>query len=64
MLKEYLRQFRIKHNLTQCEMAKKLHTAQGYYSQIETGDKKPGFSMIKRLAEVLGVTEEFIRSLL
>ena len=64
MLKEYLKQFRVKHNLTQSDMAKKLNTAQGYYSQIETGDKKPGFSMIRRLAVVLNVSEEFVRSLL
>ena len=64
MLKEYLRQYRIKHNLTQVEMAKKLDTAQGYYSQIETGDKKPGFTMVRRLASVLNVSEDFIRSLL
>jgi len=64
MLKEYLKQYRVKHNLTQLDMAKKLNTAQGYYSQIETGDKKPGFSMIRRLAVVLNVSEEFVRSLL
>ena len=64
MLKDYLKKFRVKHNLTQKQMAEKLDTGQGYYSQIETGDKKPGFLMIRKLSEVLEVSEEFIRSLL
>jgi transcriptional regulator with XRE-family HTH domain len=64
MLKEYLKQYRIKNNVTQKEMAKKLDTAQGYYSQIETGVKKPGFKFINKLASVLGVEPSFIRSLL
>ena len=64
MLKEYLKQYRIKNNVTQKEMAKKLDTAQGYYSQIETGAKKPGFKFINKLASVLGVEPSFIRSLL
>lgn len=64
MLSQYLRQFRIENNLTQSEMAKKLRTAQGYYSQIETGSKKPGFTMVKRLSEVLNVPESFIRRLI
>ena len=64
MLKDYLKQYRFKHNLTQKQMAELLGTAQGYYSQIETGDKKPGFTMVRRLAKLLGVSEDFIRSLL
>lgn len=64
MLKEYLKQYRIKHNLSQKQMAEKLDSSQSYYSQIETGDKKPGFTFVRKLAEVLNVSEEFIRSLL
>lgn len=64
MLKEYLRQYRIKNNLTQIEMAKLLDTSQGYYSQLETGEKTPGFKMIRKIANALNLEAAFIRSLL
>ena len=64
MLQEYLKQYRVKNNLTQKNMAKLLETAQGYYSEVETGRKKPSFHFIKKLAKVLNVEESFIRSLL
>ena len=64
MLKEYLKSYRLKHNLTQADMAKLLKTSQGNYSRLETGHRKPGFAMIRKLAEVLNQTPEFIRSLL
>ena len=64
MLKEYLKQYRIKNNITQKDMAKKLNTNQGYYSQIETGVRKPGFKFINKLALILNVEPSFIRSLL
>ena len=64
MLGQYLKQYRVKNNLTQTEMAEKCHTSQTYYSQIETGTKKPGFNVIRRLALALNVEESFIRDLL
>ena len=64
MLEEYLKKFREKNNLTQEDMAKKLETTQGNYSQIETGYRKPSFAFIRKLAKVLNVEESFIRSLL
>ena len=45
-------------------MAKLIKTTQSYYSQIESGAKKPGFNIVKRLSKVIGVSEEFIKSLL
>lgn len=64
MLESYLKRFRLKNNLTQAQMAQKLKTSQGYYSMLETGSKKPGFSMINRIAKVLDLEPSFIRSLL
>ena len=64
MLKQLLKDYRFKHNLTQCQMAEKLETSQSYYCQIETGYKKPSFVFIRKLAKLLNVEESFIRSLL
>lgn len=64
MLKEYLKRFRTKKNLSQAKMAELVGTSQSYYSLIETGAKKPGYVTVKKLADTLGTTEEFIRSLL
>ena len=64
MLKEYLKSYRYKKNITQKEMAVMLNTSQSYYSQIESGALKPGYTFCKRLAKVLNVEEEFIKGLL
>ena len=64
MLENYLKKFRIKNNLTQVQMAQKLKTSQTYYCQLETGRKKPGFSMINRIARLLNLEPSFVRSLL
>lgn len=64
MLENYLKKFRIKNNLTQVQMAQKLKTSQTYYCQLETGKKKPGFSMINRIAKLLNLEPSFVRSLL
>ena len=64
MLKDTLKQWRIKHNKTQEEMAVLLQTNQPYYNRIEAGVMKPGFVMIERIAKLLDVSPEFIRSML
>ena len=64
MLEKYLKKHRLNHNLTQSEMAKKLGTSQSYYSQLETGRKKPGFQMVNKIAKVLKVQASVIRELL
>lgn len=63
MLQEYLKKYRMKHNLSQEQMAKKLVTSQTYYSRIESGQVKPGHSMITRIAAVIGVSESYISRL-
>ncbi len=64
MLENYLRKYRINNNLTQEQMAKKLSTSQTYYCQLETGRKKPGFTMVNRIAKLLNLEPAFVRSLL
>ncbi|WP_369524323.1 helix-turn-helix domain-containing protein [Dubosiella newyorkensis] len=38
-----------KSNLTQTEMADKLQVSYSYYSKVESGNKKPGFSFLEKL---------------
>ena len=64
MFKQFLKDYRIKHNLSQLQMAELLETSQGYYSQIESGSRKPGLVIIRKLSKVIGVSEEFLRGLL
>lgn len=64
MLKEYLKQYRLKKNLTQEQMSQLLNTSQSYYSRLEKGHRKPGIQMINRISKLLNQTPEFIRSLL
>lgn len=64
MLKEYLKQYRLKKNLTQQQMSELLNTSQSYYSRLEKGRRKPGIQMINRISELLNQSPEFIRSLL
>ena len=64
MLENFLKKYREKNNLTQEEMAELLHTSQSYYSQIESGTVKPGFTMVKKIAKALDVEESFVRSLM
>lgn len=64
MLGEFLKKYRIKNNLSQEQMASILNTSQGYYSQLETGTRKPGFIMVDRISKSLNLEPSFIRSLL
>ncbi len=63
MLGNYLKKYRIKHNLSQKEMAEKLGTDQTYYSRIETEKAKPGHSMIHRISTAIGVSSSYISKL-
>lgn len=47
---------RIKHNLTQTQLAKKLKTKQSVISRVESGQTTPSLSFLKRLAEALDST--------
>lgn len=64
MLQRYLKNYRIRNNLTQKEMAERLRTSQGYYCLLETGRKKPGFTMINRISKLLSLEPSVVRNLL
>ena len=64
MLSEYLKEYRLKRNLTQQEMSMLLKTSQSYYSRLEKGRRKPGIQMVNRIARFTNQSVEFIRSLL
>lgn len=64
MLNDYLKKYRLDNNLTQKQMSERLNTSQAYYSRIESGNKKPGIAMVGRIAKLLGVEPQFVRSLL
>ncbi|WP_304427626.1 helix-turn-helix domain-containing protein [Dubosiella newyorkensis] len=44
-----LKKFRKTKDLTQTEMADKLQVSYSYYSKVESGNKKPGFSFLEKL---------------
>ena len=64
MLGEYLKKYRLKHNLKQSEMAEMIGTSQSYYSRIETEKAQPDINIIRKIAKALHVEESFIRSLI
>ncbi|OQA91998.1 MAG: anaerobic benzoate catabolism transcriptional regulator [Elusimicrobia bacterium ADurb.Bin231] len=45
---------RQRHNLTQKELARKLHTSQQTISRIEKGDQNITIGLIERMAEIFG----------
>ncbi len=57
-----IRDLRIARDMTQADLAKKLHTQAPYISDIERGIRSPGVAMVAKLAEALGVEPEEIFS--
>lgn len=64
MLGQYLKKYRLDHNLSQIEMADRLETSQSYYSLLERGTLKPGIRLIRRISALLEVDPQFVRSML
>jgi transcriptional regulator with XRE-family HTH domain len=58
---QFLKDYRVEHNLTQKQMAELLGTSRNYYCSLETGKKKPGFRLFGKIAEVLGIPVEYLR---
>lgn len=52
---EWLKNRRKKLGFTQSQIAELCGTKQGYYTQIESGIRKPSVRLAKKLGEVLGV---------
>lgn len=61
-MRRYLRELREELGYTQLEISKKLNISESYYSLIENGErqKKLDMTMAKKLADMFGVTLEFI----
>lgn len=51
---------RIKSGYTQKDMAQILGIHKNYYSMIETGTRKPGFKLAKKIADTFGKTVDEI----
>ncbi len=48
-------QYRIDHNLTQTELARRLGMRQPHVARLEAGDHEPSLTTLRRLAHVFGV---------
>lgn len=64
MLEQYLKKYRLEHNLSQEKMAEQLGTSQGYYSMIETGIRRPGYKIVNKIARLFQVDPSFVRKLM
>lgn len=61
-MRQYLRELREELGCMQLGISKKLNISESYYSLIENGErqKKLDMTMAKKLADIFGVTREFI----
>jgi transcriptional regulator with XRE-family HTH domain len=48
--------YRKAHMMTQVEFARRVPMDRSYLSEMETGQKDPSLTVIKRIAEMLGIT--------
>ena len=48
---EYLKEYRQKLGITQCQMAETLKLSYGYYRQLENDFRKPSFEILVRIKE-------------
>lgn len=51
-----LRIFRIKHNLTQEGMAKRLCFSRNQYARVENGEQEPSIRFLVNLSEAFGIS--------
>lgn len=51
---------RVKHKVSQQELAKDIGVTQGYLSLIEKGEREPGFSLIGKIADTIGVPPQLL----
>ena len=55
-----LKELRKAHNYKQTEIADMLSCTQGVYSRYESEEREPPFDIIKKLAEIYGVTIDYL----
>lgn len=51
---------RVKHKVSQQELAKGIGVTQGYLSLIEKGEREPGFDLIGKIADMLRVPPQLL----
>lgn len=63
-MREYLKELRQKHRMTQQDVAKKLGISTQYYQLLESGkrQKKLDLTVAAKLSTIFGVTADFIIS--
>jgi transcriptional regulator, XRE family len=59
----FLKSRRISKNQKQVDVAKAVGISGGYYSMVETGERRPSPEVAKRIADVLGFGSEWYRLL-
>ena len=61
-MRKWLKDLRIKANLSQDELSKKMNISQNYYSSIELGERKKvlDLSLASKIAEIFNVSIEWI----
>lgn len=63
MFSKLLKDLRMKHRISQFELARALGTTSGHISDWETGKAKPSFSTIVALARYFGVSADYLLEL-
>lgn len=59
---ERIKELRVNKNLTQCELAEKIHVTDKAVSKWESGEGSPNINSLKDLANVLGTTVDYLLS--
>jgi len=59
-MKERIKLYRKKHQMTQAELAEKIKVTQDYVSMMERGIRKPGLEVAYRMAKAFGLSMEEI----
>lgn len=60
---EWLKKLRLDCNKTQKEIACDVGITAAFYSMIETGDRRPSPRVARRIADILGFSDEWYRLL-
>ncbi len=57
---DVIKKYRISNNFTQFKFAEKIGISSKYLSDLETNRRAPSISLIKRIADILGIDEEIL----
>ena len=56
----YIKDIRLRKGLTQADVAAALGVSSVVYSRYETGKRQPSIDMLKQMADIFGVTVDFL----